>query len=177
MLVTGRDEGSRPPPECWASVQHRVAASGTVWPLSQLPKCPWGGRSWQQELGLTQDGIYSLTGEKMKDTEEMITIRSLGGGFSVVSLGAQGEFLGLTVSSTNPRTNSWFKKREREKRRSLFLASSSPSLPELLPGQSKASCSSCSWRQVHCGDGFEGEQEKGTPGLTWYSSVCALSQT
>ena len=119
MLVTGRDEGSRPPPECWASVQHRVAASGTVWPLSQLPKCPWGGRSWQQELGLTQDGIYSLTGEKMKDTEEIITIRSLGGGFSVVSLGAQGGFLGLTVSSTNPRTNSWFKKREREEMQPL----------------------------------------------------------
>ena len=80
MLVTGRHEGNRPPPEFWASVQHRVAVLGTVWPLSQLPKCPWGGRSWHQELGLTQEGIYSLTREKMKDTEEIITIRSLGGG-------------------------------------------------------------------------------------------------
>ena len=87
--------------------------------------------------------------------------QEFGRGVSVVSLGAQGGFLGLTVSPTNPRTNSWFKKREREKRRSLFLASSSPSLPELLPGQCEASCSSCSWWKVHCGDEFEGEQEKG----------------
>lgn len=42
--------------------------------------------------------------------------QEFGRGVSVVSLGAQGGFLGLTVSPTNPRTNSWFKKRERERR-------------------------------------------------------------
>lgn len=34
----------------------------------------------------------------------------------MVSLGSQGGFWGLTVSPTNPTTNSWFKKRERERR-------------------------------------------------------------
>lgn len=93
-LVTGRGGGSKPPPECWASVQQGVAVQGTAWPLSQLPKCPEGGRNWQRELGLTQDGIYSHTGKRMDDTEEKIATRSLGG-FSATSLNAQGEFLKL----------------------------------------------------------------------------------
>lgn len=55
--------------------------------------------SWQQELGLTQDGIYSHTRKRIEDPEVKIATKSLGG-FSVGSLDAQGEFLDLRVGPT-----------------------------------------------------------------------------
>lgn len=60
---------------------------------------PQGDRNWQQELGFTQDSIYSHPGERMEDTEVKIATKSLGG-FSVGYLDAEGEFLELRVSPT-----------------------------------------------------------------------------
>lgn len=63
---------------------------------AQMPR---GDRNWQQELGFTQDSIYSHPGERMEDTKVKIATKSLGG-FSVGCLDAEGEFLELRVSPT-----------------------------------------------------------------------------
>lgn len=63
---------------------------------AQMPR---GDRNWQQELGFTQDSIYSHPGERMEDTEVKIATKSLGD-FSVGCLDAEGEFLELRVSPT-----------------------------------------------------------------------------
>lgn len=63
---------------------------------AQMPR---GDRNWQQELGFTQDSIYSHPGERMEDTEVKIATKSLWG-FSVGCLDAEGEFLELRVSPT-----------------------------------------------------------------------------
>lgn len=70
--------------------------------------------------------------KRVGDIEVKIATKSLVG-FSVGSLGAQGEFLELRVG-LNPEQVPG-KKEIGEKRRSLCRASSSPSLSGLLPGQ------------------------------------------
>lgn len=65
---------------------------------AQMPR---GDRNWQQELGFTQDSIYSHPGERMEDTEVKIATNTKSlGGFSVGCLDAEGEFLELRVSPT-----------------------------------------------------------------------------
>lgn len=71
---------------------------GQSGPFLSCPNAP-GDRNWQQELGFTQDSIYSHPGERMEDTEVKIATKSLGG-FSVGCLDAEGEFLELRVSPT-----------------------------------------------------------------------------
>lgn len=69
---------------------------------AQMPR---GDRNWQQELGFTQDSIYSHPGERMEDTEVKIATKSFRG-FLCGLFGCRGRVSGAQ-SEPNPRINSW----------------------------------------------------------------------
>lgn len=89
--------------------------------------------------------------------DEKIATGSLGDS-SAVSLDAQGEFLEWTQLQ-----NKFLVKMGGERRdtASALHPPPPPSQGSCLDSV-EASCSSCSWQQVLCGDGFGREQEKGT---------------